>query len=147
MAVDTQPNTSMDLVDFSPYEVADDEPYMSDAQLQHFQTIITTIKQRLMEDVDGTLKHLQENPGQFADPIDRAVLEEEFTRSLRARDRERKLIRKLENTLTLISNKDYGFCESCGAEIGIRRLEVRPTATYCIDCKTLEEIREKQTEL
>jgi DnaK suppressor protein len=87
---------------------------------------------------------MQEEAANFADPADRATQEEEFSLELRARDRERKLIKKIDETLQLIEENEYGWCESCGVEIGIRRLEARPTATLCIDCKTLAEIKEKQ---
>jgi DnaK suppressor protein len=87
---------------------------------------------------------MQDEAANFPDPTDRASQESEFSLELRTRDRERKLIKKIDETLTLIDNHDYGYCESCGVEIGIRRLEARPTATLCIDCKTLDEIREKQ---
>jgi DnaK suppressor protein len=97
-----------------------------------------------MQEVDRTVHHMQDEAANFADPSDRASQEEEFSLELRARDRERKLIKKIDETLQLIDSNDYGWCDSCGVEIGIRRLEARPTATLCIDCKTLAEIREKQ---
>ena len=87
---------------------------------------------------------MQDDATSFADPNDRATQEEEFTLELRARDRDRKLIRKISEALTSLDSGDYGYCEGCGLEIGIRRLEARPTATLCIDCKTLDEIKEKQ---
>jgi DnaK suppressor protein len=97
-----------------------------------------------MEDVDRTVHHMQDDATSFADPNDRATQEEEFTLELRARDRDRKLIRKISEALASLDSGDYGYCEGCGLEIGIRRLEARPTATLCIDCKTLDEIKEKQ---
>ena len=97
-----------------------------------------------MEEVDRTVNHMQDEAANFPDPADRASQEEEFSLELRTRDRERKLIRKIDKTLTRIEEEDYGFCDSCGVEIGVRRLEARPTATLCIDCKTLSEIKEKQ---
>ena len=87
---------------------------------------------------------MQEDVTNFADPADRATQEEEFSLELRNRDRERKLLKKIEQTLHKISDGDYGYCETCGVEIGLKRLEARPTADLCIDCKTLAEIREKQ---
>ncbi|OYT94728.1 MAG: RNA polymerase-binding protein DksA, partial [Pseudomonas sp. PGPPP3] len=93
---------------------------------------------------DRTVHHMQDEAANFPDPADRASQEEEFSLELRARDRERKLIKKIDETLQLIDDNEYGWCDSCGVEIGIRRLEARPTATLCIDCKTLAEIREKQ---
>ena len=98
-----------------------------------------------MEEVDRTVHHMQDESGNLPDPNDRATQEEEFTFELRTRDRERKLIRKIDSTLKTIDNGEYGYCDECGVEIGIRRLEARPTATLCIDCKTLAEIKEKQT--
>jgi len=98
-----------------------------------------------MQEVDRTFSHMKDEAANFPDPADRATQEEEFSLELRTRDRERKLIRKIDQTLMHIKNEEYGYCEACGVEIGIRRLEARPTATLCIDCKTLEEIKEKQT--
>lgn len=87
---------------------------------------------------------MQDEASNFPDPTDRATQEEEFSLELRTRDRERKLLKKIENTLKKLETGDFGYCDSCGIEIGIRRLEARPTADLCIDCKTLAEIREKQ---
>ena len=87
---------------------------------------------------------MQDEAANFPDPVDRAAQEEEFSLELRTRDRERKLIKKIEKTLQLIEDDDFGFCDSCGIEIGIRRLEARPTADLCIECKTLQEIKERQ---
>lgn len=129
---------------FEPYNPAEGEEYMNDAQKDHFRQILTTWKQQLMEEVDSTIHHLQEEAANFADPSDRASQEEEFSLELRTRDRERKLIKKINEAMESIDEDDYGYCETCGIEIGIRRLEARPTATMCIDCKTLAEIKEKQ---
>ena len=130
--------------DFTPYQIDANEEYMSDAQLEHFRKILLMWKANLMEEVDSTVVHMKEDATAFADPLDRAAQEEGFNLELRTRDRERKLIKKIEQSIDLINTGDYGFCESCGAEIGVRRLEARPTADKCIDCKTFEEIREKQ---
>ncbi len=127
----------------APYKVADGEEYMSDAQLEHFRNILTSWKRDLMEEVDHTITEMKEATS-LADPNDRATQEETFSLELRTRDRERKLIKKIEEALTQIKDKEYGYCEACGIEIGIRRLEARPTATLCIDCKTLAEIQEKR---
>ena len=97
-----------------------------------------------MQEVDRTVDHMKDEAANFPDPADRASQEEEFALELRARDRERKLIKKIDKTLQLIKEEDYGWCESCGVEIGIRRLEARPTADMCVDCKNLAEIKEKQ---
>ena len=111
--------------------------------VKHFRGILEKWRSQLMEEVDRTVHHMQDEAANFPDPNDRATQEEEFTLELRTRDRERKLIKKIEESLIDMDKGDYGFCESCGVEIGIRRLEARPTATLCIDCKTLDEIREK----
>lgn len=129
---------------FTPYQVGKNEEYMSEEMMDHFRDILRDWQSRLMHEVDRTMTHLSEDATNFADPSDRATQEEEFSLELRTRDRERKLIKKIEKTLTLIDDGDYGFCEACGIEIGVRRLEARPTATLCIDCKTLAEIKEKQ---
>ncbi|HEX5515361.1 MAG TPA: RNA polymerase-binding protein DksA [Gammaproteobacteria bacterium] len=129
---------------FEPYKEKEGEQYMSKAQLEHFTKLLQVWKQQLQEEVERTVHNMRDEANNFADPADRASQEEEFALELRARDRERKLIRKIDQTLDLIRKDDYGYCEQCGIEIGLRRLEARPTATLCIDCKTLEEIREKQ---
>ena len=117
---------------------------MSEGQLEHFRQILNAWKAELMSEVDRTLNTMQDESTALPDVNDRATQEEEFAIELRTRDRERKLIRKIEQSLETIQNEDYGFCETCGIEIGLRRLEARPTATLCIDCKTLAEIKEKQ---
>ena len=129
---------------FEPYQAAEGEEYMNEKQAAHFQGILNAWKNELMQEVDRTVHHMQDEAANFPDPNDRASQESEFSLELRTRDRERKLIKKIESMLTRIDNDDYGCCDSCGVEIGIRRLEARPTATQCIDCKTLDEIREKQ---
>ncbi|APQ13002.1 MULTISPECIES: RNA polymerase-binding protein DksA [Pseudomonas] len=130
---------------YEPYEPTKGEEYMSERMRAHFTAILNKWKQELREEVDRTVHHMKEEAANFADPADRATQEEEFSLELRARDRERKLIKKIDETLQLIEDNEYGWCDSCGVEIGIRRLEARPTASLCIDCKTLAEIREKQT--
>jgi DnaK suppressor protein len=128
-----------------PYEPKKGEAYMSPPQLNHFREILENWKNQLMADVDQTVNHLKAEASAFADPVDSASREEEFAVELRTRDRERRLIKKIEMSVDSIEQGHYGYCERCGAEIGIRRLEVRPTATQCIDCKTFSEIQEKQT--
>jgi len=137
--------TPMSFSGFTPYEPKKGEEYMSAAQMEHFKSILLSWKQELMEEVDRTMLHMQEDAENHADPSDRATQEEEFSLELRTRDRERKLIRKIDKTIDRMEDDDYGYCDSCGVEIGIRRLEARPTATLCIDCKTLAEIKERQT--
>lgn len=117
---------------------------MNPKQLEHFYNILVEWKNELMQEVDKTVNLMQTEQTNYADPNDRASQEEEFNIELRTRDRERKLINKIDAALKQIDEKVYGFCEACGVEIGIRRLEARPTATYCIDCKTIAEIKEKQ---
>jgi DnaK suppressor protein len=127
----------------APYEIKTGEDYMNDTQVKHFQNILRAWKRELMEEVDRTVHHMQDEAANFPDPNDRASQESEFTMELRARDRERKLIRKIDESLGKLEAGDYGYCEQCGIEIGVRRLEARPTATLYIDCKTLAEIKEK----
>lgn len=127
----------------SPYKEKKGEEYMNEDQTSHFRTILEDWRTDLMEEVDRTVHHMQDDAANFPDPNDRATQEEEFTLELRTRDRERKLIKKIKQSLEDLDKGDYGYCESCGTDIGVRRLEARPTATLCIDCKTLDEIREK----
>ena len=120
------------------------EEYMSQNQLAHFKDILSTMKKELAQDIDRTVSAMRDETTLFADPNDRASQESELATELRNRDRERKLIKKCDEMLAKIESEDYGFCETCGIEIGLKRLEARPTATLCIDCKTLAEIRERQ---
>ncbi|MAY43601.1 MULTISPECIES: RNA polymerase-binding protein DksA [unclassified Neptuniibacter] len=138
------PNKSDTFTHFEPYPLKKGEEYMNENHKDHFRKILGAWKQELMEEVDSTIHHLREEQSNFADPSDRASQEEEFNLELRTRDRERKLIKKINESLELIDEDDYGYCDACGIEIGIRRLEARPTASMCIDCKTLAEIKEKQ---
>ena len=126
------------------YTPKKDEEYMSEAQLAHFTQLLTDWKNDILSDSDRTKEHLRDDREQTADLNDRATQEEEFSLELRTRDRERKLMKKIESTLKKLDTDDFGYCDSCGVEIGIKRLEARPTADLCIDCKTLAEIREKQ---
>ena len=129
---------------FTPYQEKKDEEYMNDAQKVHFRDILTNWKNELMLEVDRTVDHMRDDAANYPDPNDRASQESEFSLELRTRDRERKLLKKINESLSNLDSDDYGYCESCGIEIGVRRLEARPTADLCIDCKTLDEIREKQ---
>jgi len=135
---------SNSLYGIAPYQMGDGEEYMSDAQFEHFSKILHAWKADLMQEVDRTMSYMQDESAALPDVNDRATQEEEFAIELRTRDRERKLIRKIEQSLQAIESGDYGYCDTCGVEIGLRRLEARPTATQCIDCKTLAEIKEKQ---
>ena len=129
---------------FTPYQPAAEEEYMNDAQLAHFRKILLDWKEQLISEAESTKSYIQDESTARPDINDRATQEEEFALALRTRDRERKLIRKIDKSIAEIDSGDYGFCETCGVEIGVRRLEARPTATQCIDCKTLSEIKEKQ---
>ena len=129
---------------FPPYTPKKGEDYMSAKQLAHFRDILMSLKDELSEDIERTVHTMQDEATVFADPNDRASQESDIALELRNRDRERKLIKKIEETIDRIDSGDYGYCAACGVEIGIKRLEARPTATLCIDCKTLEEVREKQ---
>ncbi len=126
------------------YQEQSGEEYMGEKQRDHFKIILSAWRNELREEVDRTVVHMKDEASNFPDPVDRAAQEEEFSLELRARDRERKLIKKIEKTLQAIEHDEFGFCSTCGIEIGIRRLEARPTAEQCIDCKTLAEIKEKQ---
>ena len=128
---------------FEPYQEQEGEEYMNKKQQAHFKAILLSWKKELMEEVDKTVTHMKDDATNFPDPSDRASQEEEFALELRTRDRERKLIKKIDESMAFIDSQDYGFCETCGIEIGIRRLEARPTATQCIDCKELDERKEK----
>ncbi len=128
----------------APYTEKKGEDYMGTEQTEHFREILNAWKHDLMQEVDRTVHHMQDEASNFPDPSDRASQEEEFALELRTRDRERKLIRKIDEAILTLDSGDYGYCDVCGIEIGVRRLEARPTATQCIDCKTLDEIKERQ---
>jgi DnaK suppressor protein len=129
---------------YTPYKKKKGEGYMSEGQVGHFTDMLNGWKKDLMLEVDRTVDHMKDEAANFPDPADRATQEEEFSLELRTRDRERKLIKKIDDTMALISSGEYGYCDTCGVEIGLERLEARPTATQCIDCKSLDEIKEKQ---
>ncbi|MDP8163483.1 RNA polymerase-binding protein DksA [Pasteurella skyensis] len=131
------------IAEVSPYKPKKNEEYMNEAQIAHFHKILTAWHSQIMDEAKRTKTQMQDDVTHFADPSDRATQEEEFSLELRNRDRERRLLKKIENTLQRLKEDDYGFCDACGIEIGLRRLEARPTAQLCIDCKTLAEIREK----
>lgn len=130
----------------APYQEIPGEEYMNEKQIAHLKTILLALLKSLMEEVDGTIDHMKNDAANFPDPADRASQEEEFNLELRTRDRERKLIKKIEDALERLREDDFGYCEACGIEIGLQRLEARPTATLCIDCKTLSEIKERQNQ-
>lgn len=132
------------LASIKPYALKKNEKYMNAKQKQHFQEILVSWKEQLQIEQDRTADKIQKNVSHFPDESDRATHEEEFTLELRTRERERKLLSKISESIEDLKSDDYGYCASCGIEIGIRRLEARPTATRCIDCKTIEEIHERQ---
>ena len=128
----------------APYKAKKGEAYMNPKQLDHFRNVLNEIKLGLSQDIDRTVHTMQDEATAFADPNDRASQESDMSLELRNRDRERKLIKNIDKMLARIEAEDYGYCDKCGVEIGLSRLEARPTATLCIDCKTLDEIRERQ---
>lgn len=132
------------LKSFKPYQPAPGEEYMSDDMLEHFHQILTTWKQELMEEVDRTVHHMKDEAANFPDPNDRATQESEFGLELRTRDRERKLLKKIEQALGRIDDGSYGFCSETGEEIGLRRLEARPVATLTVEAQERRELAEKQ---
>ena len=129
---------------FTPYAAKKGEEYMNAKQRSHFRKILEALKAELSEEIDRTVHTMQDEATVFADPNDRASQESDMALELRNRDRERKLIKKIDETIARIDANEYGYCDSCGVEIGLKRLEARPTATLCIDCKTLDELRERQ---
>lgn len=129
---------------FTPYQPKRGEEYMSDAQLGHFRHILIAWKRELMEEVDRTMHHMKDDAANFPDPNDRATQESEFGLELRTRDRERKLLRKIDSALQRIEDGSYGYCEETGEEIGLRRLEARPVATLCVEAQERRELAERQ---
>jgi DnaK suppressor protein len=129
---------------FEPYQPKRGEAYMSDEQLEHFRQLLLAWKRELMEEVDRTMHHMKDDASNPPDPNDRATQETEFGLELRTRDRERKLLKKIESALDRIDNGTYGYCEETGDEIGLRRLEARPVATLCVEAQERRELAEKQ---
>jgi DnaK suppressor protein len=127
-----------------PYKVKKSEEYMGLAQLEHFKNILDGWRAELKDETNRTVTHMQDETANHPDPTDRASQETDMALELRGRDRDRKLIKKIEESIVHLKSGDFGFCEKCGEDIGFKRLEARPTANLCIDCKTIDEIREKQ---
>jgi len=127
-----------------PYVQRKGEEYMSKEQLEHFRTILSAWKQDLMQEVDRTMLHMKDEAANFPDPNDRATQESEFSLELRTRDRERKLIRKIDEALKRIEDGSYGYCLETGEPIGVKRLEARPVATLSVEAQERRERREKQ---
>jgi DnaK suppressor protein len=144
MAAKKKSQSTVNSLGITPYKQKKGEEYMSEAMEKHFKELLEAWKKDLLEGFDKTVHHMQDEAANFPDPNDRASQETDFSIELRTRDRERKLIKKIDSTLDNIADHDYGYCETCGVEIGVARLEARPTADQCIDCKTLDEIKEKQ---
>jgi DnaK suppressor protein len=129
---------------FTPYQPKRGEDYMNKDQLEHFRQLLLAWKRELMEEVDRTMLHMKDDAANFPDPNDRATQESEFGLELRTRDRERKLLKKIESALGRIDDGSYGYCEETGDEIGLRRLEARPVATLCVEAQERRELAERQ---
>jgi len=136
--------TSLDKPDFKPYQRKKNESYMSKKQIEHFREILVNWKTDLQEEVERTISHMQQDASNFPDPADRATQEEEFGLELRTRDRERKLLRKINAAIQRIDDGTYGYCEETGDEIGIKRLEARPVATLSLESQERHELKERQ---
>ncbi len=138
-------NTFVDIaISFSPYSVKKHEEYMNEAQRAHFRSILETWRKNLLQEASSTLESMRSTKEGLADEVDLAAYEENFRLVLRARDRELKLIKKIDFSIEALKEGDYGYCDDCGMDIGIARLEARPTATKCVECKTIAELKEKQ---
>ena len=129
---------------FAPHVPKKGEKYMNPKQLSHFKEILSSLKKELSRDIGRTVHAMQDDATVFADPNDRASQESDLGAELRNRDREGRLIHKIEQAIARIDTREYGHCKQCDAEIGLKRLEARPTATLCIDCKSLDELRERR---
>jgi DnaK suppressor protein len=128
----------------APYHAAKGEEYMNDAQLEHFREILTAWKNDLMQEVDRTVHHMQDEASNFPDPNDRATQESEFGLELRTRDRERKLLKKIDQAIGRTEDGSYGYCDETGEEIGLKRLEARPVATMSVEAQERREVAERQ---
>jgi len=137
-------NIKIELKPIKPYVIKKNESYMNKSQLEHFRNILLNWKNDLISGVSKTVHYMQDEASNFPDPNDRATQESEFGLELRTRDRERKLLRKIDSALDRISNGSYGYCEDTGEEIGIRRLEARPVATLCLEAQERREHTERQ---
>lgn len=128
-----------------PYNLRKNEPYMNEEQVAHFRNILKSWKADITGELQRTRSTIQDETVNHPDANDRASQETDMSLELRSRDRERKLSKKIDEAMHLLDAGDYGYCENCGVDIGVKRLEARPTATMCVDCKTLEEIRERRS--
>lgn len=134
----------LDIHGIKPYRARAGEGYMNEDQQEHFRDILLAWKVELMQEVDRTVHHMQDEASNFPDPNDRATQESEFGLELRTRDRERKLLKKIDQALARIDEGEYGFCEETGEEIGLKRLEARPVATLCVEAQERREVAERQ---
>ena len=145
MATQSTTKKNEDLIfGVTPYKAKKSEEYMNEDQIEHFRQILNNWRAELFEEVSKTINVMQDEYSNLPDPNDRASQETDMSLELRNRDRDRKLLKKIVSSISKLDTDEYGWCERCGIEIGISRLEARPTAELCIDCKTLEEIKEKQ---
>ncbi len=140
----TKKKTELLIHGVAPYKAKKNEEYMKSNQIEHFRQILEGWRSELKDETDRTVTHMQDETANHPDPTDRASQETDMALELRGRDRDRKLIKKIEDSIIFLKSGDFGYCENCGEEIGLKRLEARPTANQCIDCKTVDEIREKQ---
>lgn len=138
--------TDLNSMGIAPYQEKRGEEYMNKNQLAHIEHILHSLLNVFRHKVDDTIDLMRNDAQNFPDVFDRATQDEEFSLELRAQDRYRKLTKKIEDALERLRHPDFGYCEACGMEIGLRRLEARPTATLCVECKTLSEIKEKQNQ-
>ncbi len=134
----------VDIHGIKPYRTRAGEGYMNEGQMDHFREILLAWKVELMQEVDRTVHHMQDEASNFPDPNDRATQESEFGLELRTRDRERKLLKKIDQALARIDDGAYGFCDETGEEIGLKRLEARPVATLCVEAQERREVAERQ---
>ena len=128
----------------APYKARKGEEYMGPKQIEHFGQILQSWRDELNNENSRTVTHMQDETSTHPDPTDRASQETDMALELRGRDRDRKLVKKIDESILHLGSGDFGYCDNCGEEIGLKRLEARPTATLCIDCKTIDEIKEKQ---
>ena len=143
MSSNKKPETLSTPFTFEPYQLGEGEEYMNEAQVEHFRQILTNWKSELMGEVDRTVHHMQDEAANFPDPNDRATQESEFSLELRTRDRERKLLKKVQQSIVAIDNNEYGYCEETGEPIGIPRLIARPTATLSLEAQQRRELKQK----
>ena len=137
-------NSLIEQFGMKPYKLRVKEKYMSKRQLNHFKKILKSWKEQLEQEAEKTVNHMQKDSNSLADPNDRATQESEFGLELRTRDRERKLIRKIQSSLIKIDDGTFGYCEETGEEIGLQRLEARPVASLTLEAQERREITEKQ---